>query len=97
MPFLSFPTSDIPTILQRSSFLEAIQKHEPSSLAVVENESGAGFSYSTLLKSIAHAKEELLSKAGRTDISGERIAFMVESGYEYVGMYSHSVLVWTRD
>ncbi|QPC64391.1 hypothetical protein HYE67_006622 [Fusarium culmorum] len=82
MPFLSSP--DSATMLQRSSFIEAIQKHEPASLAVLENDSGASFSYGTLLKSIAHAKDQLLSKAGRTDVSGERIAFMVESGYEYV-------------
>lgn len=86
MPFLSSP--DSATTLQRSSFLEAIQKHEPASLAVLENDSGASFSYGTLIKSIAHAKDQLLSKAGRTDVSGERIAFMVESGYEYVGMYN---------
>ncbi|KAK6819195.1 CoA ligase [Aspergillus parasiticus] len=72
--------------LQRSAFLEAIQKHEPSSVAVVENDSGTSFSYSSLLHSIAHAKELLLLKTGRDDksISGERIAFMVESGVDYV-------------
>ncbi|RGP69400.1 acyl- synthetase family member mitochondrial [Fusarium longipes] len=86
MPFLSSPSSNNPTTLQRSSFLEAIQKHEPYSLAVVENASGASFSYNILINSIAHAKEELLAQAGRTDISGERIAFMVEAGYEYVGI-----------
>lgn len=86
MPFLSFPSRDLATALQRSSFIEAIQKHDPSSLAILENDSGASFSYGTLLNSIAHAKDELLCKAGRADISGERIAFMVESGYEYVGM-----------
>ncbi|KAI1050859.1 hypothetical protein LB507_009293 [Fusarium sp. FIESC RH6] len=84
MPFLSFPSRDLATTLQRSSFIEAIQKHDPSSLAILENDSGANFSYGTLLNSIAHAKDQLLCKAGKTDISGERIAFMVESGYEYV-------------
>jgi len=86
MPFLSFPSRDLATALQRSSFIEAIQKHDLSSLAILENDSGASFSYGTLLNSIAHAKDELLCKADRADISGERIAFMVESGYEYVGM-----------
>ncbi|KAF5691033.1 malonyl synthetase [Fusarium denticulatum] len=72
--------------LHRSAFFEAILKHEGSSVAVVENESGASFSYSSLLNSVARAKEQLLAKTGKCDtsISGERIAFLVESGYEYV-------------
>jgi len=74
--------------LQRSAFLEAIQKHDPSSVAVVENDSGASFSYSSLLQGIARAKELLLLKTGKSDssISGERIAFMVGNGFDYVGM-----------
>ena len=72
--------------LQRSAFLEAIQRHEPSSVAVVENASGASFSYQTLLQSVARAKEQLLLNTGRTDetISGERVAFLVENGFDYV-------------
>ncbi|KIL88220.1 hypothetical protein FAVG1_08298 [Fusarium avenaceum] len=70
--------------LQRSAFVEAIRKHDQSSIAVVESESGESFSYDTLLKSIAGAKELLLSKTGKDDISGERVAFMVESGFQYV-------------
>ncbi|KAF4336576.1 acyl synthetase family member 3 mitochondrial [Fusarium beomiforme] len=71
--------------LHRSAFFEAILKHEGSSVAIVENESGASFSYSSLLNSVAQAKEQILLKTGKCDnsISGERIAFMVESGYEY--------------
>jgi malonyl-CoA/methylmalonyl-CoA synthetase len=72
--------------LQRSAFIEAIQKHDQSSIAVVENDSGESFSYHTLLDSVARAKELLLSKVGKDDVSGERIAFMVESGFQYVGM-----------
>ncbi|GKU07710.1 unnamed protein product, partial [Fusarium langsethiae] len=85
MPYLSPPSSNtMATALQRSEFLEAIQKHDQSSVAVVENDSGKSYSYGTLLKSIARAREQLLSKTSKSDISGERIAFMVESGYEYV-------------
>lgn len=73
--------------LQRSAFLEAIRKHEPSSVAVVENDSGASFSYRSLLHAVARAKQQLLLQTGRSDatISGERIAFMVENGFDYVG------------
>ncbi|KAF4945300.1 hypothetical protein FGADI_12040 [Fusarium gaditjirri] len=72
--------------LHRSAFFEAILKHEGSSVAVVENESGTSFCYSSLLNSVARAKEQLLTRTGKCDtsISGERIAFLVESGYEYV-------------
>lgn len=74
--------------LQHSAFLEAIQKHEPSSVAVVENDSHTSFSYGSLLHSIVRAKELLLLKTGKSErsISGERIAFMVENGVDYVGM-----------
>ncbi|KAF5618663.1 malonyl synthetase [Fusarium sp. NRRL 52700] len=72
--------------LHRSAFLEAILRHDGSSVAIVESECGASFPYRSLLTSIARAKEQILLKTGKCDasISGERIAFMVESGYEYV-------------
>jgi hypothetical protein len=75
--------------LQRSAFLKAIQEHDPSSFAVVENESGLSFSYGSLLNSVAQAKQLLLIKTGKSEesISGERIALMVESGFEFVGVY----------
>lgn len=72
--------------IQRSVFLEAIQRHNPSSLAVVESDSGASFSYGWLLQSVTRAKEQLLSRTGKTNISGERVAFMVENGCDFVGM-----------
>ncbi|VZH91950.1 unnamed protein product [Fusarium fujikuroi] len=53
--------------LHRSAFFEAILKHEGSSVAVVENESGASFSYNSLLNSVARAKEQLLAKTGKCD------------------------------
>ncbi|KAM0227704.1 hypothetical protein ACHAP5_012126 [Fusarium lateritium] len=71
-------------ILHHSAFIEAIQKHDQESIAVVESDSGESFCYRSLLNSIACAKELLLAKVGKNDISGERIAFMVESGFEYV-------------
>ena len=55
---------------------------------MVENDSGASFSYRSLLHAIARAKELLLLlKMGRSDatISGERIAFIIEPGFDYVG------------
>lgn len=73
------------TTVQRSVFLEAITTHNPSSTAVVNHESGTAFSYGTLLSDVARAKERLLQTAERASIGGERVAFLVENGYNYVG------------
>jgi malonyl-CoA/methylmalonyl-CoA synthetase len=72
--------------IQRSVLVEAIQKHNPSTTAVVNHDSGSVFSYGQLLRDTAYAKERLLQTAGRDDIGGERVAFLVENGYQYVGM-----------
>jgi hypothetical protein len=72
--------------VQRSAFLEAIQKHNPSSTAVVHHDSGTSFSYGTLLHDIACAKERLLCSHSKDSIAGERVAFLVENGYDYIGM-----------
>jgi hypothetical protein len=72
--------------LQRSAFLEAIQKHNPSSTAVVNHDNGTTFSYGTLLHDIACAKEQLARSHSKNGLAGERVAFLVENGYDYVGM-----------
>jgi hypothetical protein len=73
--------------LQRSAFFEAMRQHDPSTTAVVNNDSGVAFSYGSLLRDVSRAKERLLQETGKDEksISGERIAFMVENGYDYVG------------
>lgn len=73
--------------LQRSAVFEAIRKHDPSSTAVVNYDSGVAFSYGSLLRDVARAKERLLRDTGKSEsgIAGERVAFMVENGYDYVG------------
>ncbi|KXJ87176.1 AMP-binding enzyme [Microdochium bolleyi] len=72
--------------IQRSAFLEALTEHDPSSVAVIDNPSGTSYSYGTLIQAVARARELLLLKAGRAGhaLSGERIAFMVENGIDYV-------------
>lgn len=73
--------------LQRSAFFEAIRTHDPASTAVVNYDSGVAFSYGSLLRDVACAKERLLRDTGKSEsgIAGERVAFMVENGYDYVG------------
>ncbi|KAK0252650.1 hypothetical protein B0A54_13808 [Friedmanniomyces endolithicus] len=72
--------------LQRSPFLEAIQKHDPHSTAIVHSLSGRSFTYGSILQDVAAAKERLLQTTGKDEngIVGERIAFLVENGYDYV-------------
>ncbi len=90
--------------LQRSPFLEAIQKHDPHSTAIVHSLSGRSFTYGSILQDVAAAKERLLQTTGKDEngIVGERIAFLVENGYDYVGALPdvESILAtarqWTR-
>ena len=83
-------SSAMAAALQRSAFFEAIRKHDPSSTAVVNFDSGVAFSYGSLLRDVSRAKERLLQETGKDEsgIAGERIAFMVENGYDYVGAHS---------
>lgn len=73
--------------IQRSAFFEAIQSHDPESTAVVHPHSGEAFKYGRLLQDVAAAKDNILSATDRTEdsIAGERIAFLIENGYDYVG------------
>lgn len=74
--------------LQRSAFFEAMKAHDPQSIAVVNYDTGNKFTYAHVLQDVAAAKERLLKETGKDErsIVGERIAFLVENGYDYVGM-----------
>ena len=73
--------------LQRSPLLEAIEQHDRDSTAVVHSLSGRSFSYGSLMHDVAAAKERLLSQTGLDEqsIIGERVAFLIENSYDYVG------------
>ena len=70
--------------LPRLPIFEAIAKHDPKSTAVVHSISGRKFTYGELLKDVADAKDNLVKENGGS-IEGERIAFLVENCYDYVG------------
>jgi len=74
------------TTLPKTPFFEAIEKHDPQSSAVIHSLSGRTFTYGSLLKDVAAAKDRLAKHAGKDakDMRGERIAFLVENGYDYV-------------
>ncbi|KAK8104198.1 uncharacterized protein PG998_011231 [Apiospora kogelbergensis] len=70
--------------LPRLPLFEAISKHDPDSTAVVHCLSGRSFKYGGLLPDVARTRDRLYEAAGKSDIRGERIAFLVENSYDYV-------------
>ena len=88
--FSSFPSTM--AALQRSALFEAINQHDRDSTAIVHSLSGRSFSYGSLLRDVANAKERLLENTGRDEqsIAGERVAFLIENSYDYVGAHTLS-------
>ena len=77
--------------LPRLPLFEAITSHDPASIAVIHSESGRSFDYSTLVRDVASSKSKLAAQfaEGHKSMAGERIAFLVENGYDYVGAHIH--------
>ena len=71
--------------LPRLPVFEAIAGHDPGHPAVVHSVSGRRFTYGELLKDAADAKEKLAAAVPGVDLSGQRIAYLVENSYDYVG------------
>ena len=71
--------------LPKFPVFEAIAGHDPQSTVVVHCKSGRTFLYGDLLRDVAEARDELRQSAGSTNIEGQRVAFLVENGYDYVG------------
>lgn len=68
----------------------AIASHDPKSTAIIHSKSDRSFTYGELLKDVEGAKVKLYHqlKAASADgepIGGQRVAFLVENGYDYVG------------
>lgn len=76
----------VSTTLPRLPVFEAISKHNPDSTAVVHSVSQRTFKYGELLADVCRTRDQLFEAAGKSDINGERIAFLVENSYDYVGM-----------
>lgn len=71
--------------LPKLPVFEAISRHDPESTAVVHSRSGRRFQYGELLGDVAKVRNRLYEAAGKDDLDGERIAFLVENSYDYVG------------
>jgi len=71
--------------LPRLPIFEALASHNPKSTAIIHSESGDKFTYGGLLSDTAKLRSKLLEKAKVDDLQEQRIAFLVENGYNYVG------------
>ncbi len=71
--------------LPKLPLFDAIAGHDPRSTVVIHCTSGRRFAYGSLLQDVAHAKDRLREAAGPQAVQGQRVAFLVENGYDYVG------------
>lgn len=76
--------------LPRLPIFEAIKKHDAQSVAIVHSLSGRTFTYGELVNDVAAAKDKLQKNTNGQSAEGQRISFLVENGYDYVG--AHSIL-----
>ena len=72
--------------LPKFPVFDAIAGHDPQSPAVVHCLSGRTFRYGELLPDVCRVRDRIYAAAGKSDIRGERVAFLVENSYDYVGM-----------
>lgn len=89
----AFPSK--PAIRALSTFpnhplFRAIQAHDPDSLAVLHSSSCRSFTYGNLVADVLRSKERL-AQTGQASVVGERIAFLAENSYDYVGRYLYLV------
>lgn len=73
------------TTLPKLPLFEAIASHDPNNPVVIHSASGRRFTYGGLLSDVAQACNVLRHDAGDRSLVGERIAFLVENGYDSVG------------
>lgn len=79
--------------LPRLPVFQAISKHDPQSIVVTHSTSGRTFRYGELLRDVANAKDKLVKESGESPLQGQRIAFLVENSYDYVGAQAERDLV----
>lgn len=68
----------------------AIASHDPKSTAIIHSRSERKFTYGELLKDVEGAKITLYNQLKSVSVEGDsrggqRVAFLVENGYDYVG------------
>ncbi|KAI1209216.1 acetyl-CoA synthetase-like protein [Annulohypoxylon truncatum] len=73
--------------LPKLPIFEAIASHNPQSTAIVHCLSRRTFKYGELLPDVSRTRDRILEAAGKSDIRGERVAFLIENSYDYVVTY----------
>lgn len=73
--------------LPNTHIFRALQNHDPESLAVVHSVSSRSFTYGSLIADIVRARDDLEQNASKAQgqLAGERVAFLAENSYDYVG------------
>ena len=79
--------------LPKLPVFEAIFSHDPQSTAVIHSVSGRRFLYGQLLQDVVDSRDRLNQAAGGQPIDGQRVAFLVENGYDYVGAIRAGFLI----
>lgn len=64
----------------------ALQNHDPTRQAVIHSASSRSFTYGNLLADVLEAKEKLRIRSQSSSLAGERVAFLAENSYDYVGI-----------
>lgn len=80
------PSYRMASTLPNLAIFQAIANHDPVSTAIIHNDTQQSFSYGSLLQDVVAAKKHLSKTADDSLLQGERIAFLAENGYDYVGM-----------
>ncbi|KAI0384035.1 acetyl-CoA synthetase-like protein [Hypomontagnella monticulosa] len=73
--------------LPKLPIFEAIAGHNPQSTAIVHCLSRRTFKYGELLPDVCRVRDRIFDAAGKSDIRGERVAFLIENSYDYVVTY----------
>ena len=83
-----FTTIRMASTLPRLPIFLAIKSHDAQSTAVIHSLSGRRFTYGELVNDVAAAKDKLQRNTNGSSAEGQRISFLVENGYDYVGAHS---------
>lgn len=69
---------------------EKLLSHPKDKVAVIHSKSQRKFTYGSLVSDIARGRARMLSLptlSSGGDLEGRRVCFLVENGYDYVGMW----------
>ena len=79
------PQLRMASTIPKLSIFDAISRHDPHSTAIIHSKSRRSFPYGGIISDVADAKGKLQEIAGPQKLDGQRIAFLTENSYDYVG------------